>query len=116
MENPGLLVMFFLIFGGGGMVTKMWSDYNKTRIEMARIKFEQRSSPPIGTSREIEALRAELEVTRQELRDLRDTSMQYDLSFDTAIGRVENRVAHVERRIGINPSESQTETITLTGR
>ncbi len=110
------LVVLFLIFGGGTMLTKMWSDYNKTRIELARLKFDQRASAPVGSSREIVSLREELEATRQELRDLRDTSTQYDISFDTALGRVESRVSHVERRLGVSPTESDVETVTLTGR
>jgi hypothetical protein len=116
MDTPAVVVMFFLIFGGGTMVSRMWSDYNKTRLEMARLKFDQKASAPVGSSREIEALKAELEATRQELRNLRDTSMQYDISFDTALGRMENRVAHVERRVGVNASGSEAETVTLTGR
>jgi len=116
MDTPAVIVMFFLIFGGGSMVSRMWSDYNKTRLEMARLKFDQRANAPTGNSRDIEALRAELEATRQELRNLRDTSMQYDISFDTALGRMENRVAHVERRVGVTTSEIEVETVTLTGR
>jgi hypothetical protein len=116
MENMAPVIIIFLIFGGGGMLTRMWSDYNKTRIEMARIKLEQMSASPRGSNREVEALRAELESTRQELRDLRNTSMQYDISFDTALGRMENRVAHVERRIGVNSSQNDVESVTLTGR
>lgn len=42
-------------------------------------------------------LRAELEALRQEVRSLRDTSMQYDLSFDTALQRMEQRVERMER-------------------
>lgn len=115
MNNPELIVMFFLIFGGGSMLTKMWSTFNNTRIEMARIRSEQRVTGTSNT-REVEALRAELESTRKELQALRDTSMQYDISFDTALGRMESRVAHVERRIGVAVTDGEVETITLTGR
>lgn len=44
-------------------------------------------------------LRSELEALRQEVRSLRDTSTQYDLSFDTALQRMEQRVVGVERSV-----------------
>ena len=44
-------------------------------------------------------VRAELDALRQEMRMLRDTSTQYDLSFDTALQRMEQRVAGVERGV-----------------
>ena len=43
--------------------------------------------------------RAEMDALRQEMRMLRDTSTQYDLSFDTALQRMEQRVAGVERNV-----------------
>ena len=37
------------------------------------------------------------EALRQEVRALRDTTMQYDLSFDAALERMESRVESIER-------------------
>jgi hypothetical protein len=45
-----------------------------------------------------DSVRAEMEAMRQEIRSLRDTTMQYDLSFDTALQRLEQRVEGIERR------------------
>jgi uncharacterized protein YlxW (UPF0749 family) len=45
-------------------------------------------------------LQAQVEALRQEVRSLRDTTMQYDLSFDTALQRMEARVESLERRTG----------------
>ena len=61
----GLLVVF-LIFGGGGVLAKIVESINRSRAEFA-------------------ALRAEL-------ASLRDTTTQYDLSFDTSLQRLERRV------------------------
>jgi len=36
---------------------------------------------------------------REEVRALRDTSMQYDLSFDNSLQRMEQRMSSVERRV-----------------
>jgi hypothetical protein len=43
--------------------------------------------------------RPEIEALRQELRALRDTTTQYDLSFDTALQRMESRMEGVERQV-----------------
>ena len=38
---------------------------------------------------------------------LRDTTMQYDLSFDTALQRMDQRVASVERTVQAIPVEER---------
>lgn len=50
------------------------------------------------------SVRAAIEALRAEMRTLRDTTMQYDISFDSALQRVESRVDQMERRIA--PTES----------
>lgn len=42
---------------------------------------------------------AQLEALRQEVRQLRETATQYDLAFDSALERMENRVEGLERRV-----------------
>jgi hypothetical protein len=42
-------------------------------------------------------LRAAVEAMREEMRALRDTTMQYDISFDNALQRMEQRVENLER-------------------
>ena len=44
------------------------------------------------------SVRAAVEALRAEVRTLRDTTMQYDISFDSALQRVESRVDQMERR------------------
>lgn len=44
-----------------------------------------------------ENVRSEVEALRHEVRALRDTTMQYDLSFDAALERMESRVGGIER-------------------
>jgi hypothetical protein len=48
-------------------------------------------------------VRHELNAMREEIRMLRDTTMQYDLSFDTALQSMEKRMTLIERRV--NQSE-----------
>jgi guanylate kinase len=40
---------------------------------------------------------AQMEALRNEMHSLRDTTMQYDMSFDTALQRMESRVQNLER-------------------
>src|SRR4051794_30316383 len=54
-----------------------------------------------------EDIRTEFAAVRAEIRDLRDTSMQYDLSFDTAMQQMERRVNKLERSSYLE-SESST--------
>src|SRR5579884_3915533 len=52
-------------------------------------------------------VRAALESLRQEVQTLRDTTMQYDLSFDAALQRMEGRVGGLERRVTEVESRAQ---------
>jgi len=63
-----------------------------------------------------EDIRTEFATIRAEIRDLRDTAMQYDLSFDTALQQMERRIIKIERG-GLASSESSTHrNISLGGR
>jgi len=50
-------------------------------------------------SRVEERLSADLLSLRAELAQLRETTTQYDVSFDTALQRLEARMAHLEQRV-----------------
>ena len=83
------LVAVSLIFGIP--IVKIWTDHQRQVLEL---KLKLSSMGDNG-------LRSELEALRQEVRSLRDTSMQYDLSFDTALQRMEQRVERIEGRSGV---------------
>jgi hypothetical protein len=53
-----------------------------------------------------QGVRAEIDALRQEVRALRDTCTQYDLSFDTALQRMEQRVQGIERRVSVVQPEN----------
>lgn len=54
-----------------------------------------------------ENLRAELEAMKNEIRSLRDTTTQFDISFDTALQRVDARVSNMETRAIAAKSDEQ---------
>lgn len=66
--------------------------YHKRKMEEIRAKSNARLDD--GTRTAIEAIRAEVAA-------LRETTTQYDMSFDSALHRLESRVAHVEQRVNL---------------
>src|SRR5262245_15017819 len=66
----------------------IWTSHRRKMLELQlRLRNEGSSS-----------LHAEMEAMRHEIRSLRETTMRYDLSFDTALQRLEQRVEGIERR------------------
>ena len=65
----------------------IWTHH---RRKMEELKMQRQRNLTQDVQAQFDALRAEI-------RDLRDTTMQYDLSFDTALHRVESRLAQLER-------------------
>ena len=63
-----------------------------------------------------EDIRTEFATIRAEIRDLRDTSMQYDLSFDTALQQMERRVNKIERTAFLETESPTQHNVSLGGR
>jgi hypothetical protein len=66
------------------------STYHRRKLEEIRAKQKL----DIG-----EETRAAIEGLRKEVAALRDTSTQYDVSFDTALNRLDSRMSHLEQRV-----------------
>ena len=50
----------------------------------------------------------ELTALKQQIAELRDTTTRYDMSFDSALQRIESRVGHEEGRVnGIEEGQQQ---------
>ena len=80
------LVAVVLIFGTGFMA--VWGEHQRKLLE-ARARLGNQDS---GTLEELQRL-------RKEVQELRDTTTRYDMSFDTALQRIESRVSNVEQRV-----------------
>jgi hypothetical protein len=63
-----------------------------------------------------EDIRTEFATIRAEIRDLRDTAMQYDLSFDTALQQMERRMNKFERGGFIDTEGSTQHNVSLGNR
>jgi hypothetical protein len=68
----------------------IWTSHQRTLLKM-RMQAQEQGNASVQQS---------VNALREEMRALRDTTMQYDLSFDTAIQRMEQRMNGLERRMG----------------
>lgn len=67
----------------------------RSRVEIAQLRAGQQTS--VQNSSELIALREEVRTLRDDLISLRDTATQYDMSFDSALQRIDRRVEQVEQ-------------------
>jgi predicted nucleic acid-binding Zn-ribbon protein len=52
-----------------------------------------------------QSILAELEELKRQMSEMRDTTTRYDMSFDSALQRMESRMSHVEQKMHqIEPS------------
>jgi hypothetical protein len=82
------MVAVFMIFGGGSLIGKWIEGENEAK----RIRAEKES----GKS---DASLALLQEMRREITTLRETTTRFDISFDAAITRLEQRMNYVESQI-----------------
>ncbi len=64
-------------------------SHHKRKMEQLKLQRDSLLSQHIAS---------EFEAVREEIKALRDTSMQYDLSFDTALHQVERRLQQMEQQ------------------
>lgn len=93
----------FMIFGIGGLAILL-EHFQK----IAKIKAD---SDAAGNTRVAEAL----DSIRREIAELRDTTTRYDLSFDSALQRLESRVAHLEDSSRTQPAVAEEQTVLRQG-
>src|SRR5262245_41546216 len=88
--NPGIFIALAAITLGCSIpIYALWSDHSR---QMMKLKLQLQNQGDAN-------LRASVEALQQEVRALRETSTQYDLSFDAALQRMEQRMENVERRV-----------------
>jgi hypothetical protein len=77
---------------------RIWTRHQSEMLQL-RLRLQQGEG---NSHTDIAALRQEIQV-------LRETSMQYDLSFDAALQRLEQRVARSEQNAQYRPSYETNE-------
>ena len=107
-------VALMAIFFGSVIVAIVFSiplalimTYHKRKMEEIRLKRMGMMT---------EEVKAEFTSLRSEINALRDTTMQYDLSFDTSLQRMERRIEHLEHQALHKGQETTTQNTLLGGR
>lgn len=106
----GELVECLGFFGGIGLIILAG---NKAKIDKMRAEREimQQSFAPRG-----EGASAELQALKQQISQMQNTSHEFDLSFDAALSRLEERVGRVETKVAAVPTAApQTEEVQRVG-
>ena len=82
------VLLIVLISSGGGIINNMMSH----RQKLAELRMKGLAEADAATVTELREL-------KKELAELRDTSTRYDMSFDTALQRMEARLGGLEQRV-----------------
>lgn len=98
------LVGLFAVLGVFGI--PIVAILTRHRQKMLELQLSLRQQQDTGLRETVEQLRAEVQ-------SLRDTTLQYDLSFDAALQRLEARVAQLERQRTPPPVDGVTQRIGL---
>jgi len=110
MHGIGDLLEMLGIFGGVALVILAG---NKAKIDKMRAEREimQQSFAPRGESES-----TELRALKQQVSEMQSTSHEFDISFDAALSRLEERVNHVETKVAAVPvAASQSEEVQRIG-
>jgi uncharacterized protein YlxW (UPF0749 family) len=106
-EILAILVVGVPALGVTATVPLLIWTYHRRKMEELRLK---------GGRIMTEDIRTEFATLRAEIRDLRDTTMQYDLSFDTALQQMERRVEKLERSGRVDSEAPTFNNVSLGGR
>ena len=78
--------------------------WTKHRQKIAEMKLKNSGSLPVE-------LKTELASMRSDIHQLRDTTMQYDLSFDTALQQMDRRLGNIEAKKSYVEAENPQEKV-----
>ena len=95
---PWIIVLIVVLVPTMGVLSipllAIWTHHRRKMEELA-MRHQQAQQ---------EDVRAEFAALRAELKNLRDTTMQYDLSFDTNLQHIDRRLGQLERQARVTPS------------
>ena len=103
-ETPVAIFLALMAAGVtlGGMILGIpfYAIWTYHRRKMEELRIQQRTAVDQKTMEAIQEL-------RREFAELRDTTSSYDVSFDTALLRIENRVSGMDQRLRTIEGERQ---------
>ena len=107
----GELIEALGFFGGISLIILA---ANKAKIDKVRADREimQQSLAPRG-----ELSSTDVQGLKQQISDMQNTSHQFDISFDAALSRLEDRISRVETKVAAAPQTPtpQTEEVQRVG-
>ncbi len=86
------LFTFIVVVSAISTVGSVANNYIKHRQKLAEMKFKSLDATDAKTAVTLKRL-------EEQIADLRDTTTKYDVSFDSALQRMESRLNHVEQRM-----------------
>ncbi len=127
METIGDIMQTLAVFGGITMV--IWASA-KAKLEHRKLDMmggrgqvpsqsaqEGSQFPLVAGGKRDDAVLAELRGLKQQIGEMQNTSHQFDLAFDAALERMEQRVAHLETKsISVSVSPTDTPTVLRNGQ
>lgn len=72
--------------------------WTSTQAQIARIKAEAEAARVTAAPMPGDAVLAEIKAMRQQMEQMQSTSHEFDISFDAALSRLEQRVSRVEAK------------------
>ena len=91
MDNNTTLLVLGSIFLGSGLIVSVTLIFTRAWQKVSTLKTE-------AQVKSYDAALEGIESVRRELTELRDTTTRYDMSFDTALQRLESRIGNLESR------------------
>ena len=118
-EGLDAAIAVLSMFGGVSLI--IWTS---VQAKIARIKAEADAHRTVAAPMPTDTVLAELKAMRQQMEQMQSTSHQppatshqFDISFDAALSRLEERVSRVETKVAASPSStSQSEQYQRTGQ
>jgi hypothetical protein len=84
--------MTALIIAGSVVIISVIGIWTEHQQKMAKLRFRSGDAADAG-------VRAAIDKLAEDVRSIRETTMQYDISFDAALQRLETRVGGLESRM-----------------
>ena len=106
-ETLTLMLVGVPLIGVSSIIPMLIWTHHRRKMEELRMQ---------GRKLMAEDIRTEFATIRAEIRDLRDTSMQYDLSFDTALQQMDRRMSKIERGSYVESEASTRHNVSLGNR
>src|SRR5204862_3514986 len=97
-----MIAVIAIVSGCGIPITAIWTSHLR---RMAEIRAQQGATLPPD-------VRGDLVDMKRQLTELRETTTRFDMSFDAAVTRLEERVDRVEERQASVPLTPNPPTVT----